>query len=60
MAAAVNALTDGALRDAFATDDMARALRPVIGVEEFNSDPRGCTITGTPGPTGCAAPTGAT
>ncbi len=28
---------------------MARALRPVIGVEEFNSDPRGCTITGTDG-----------
>jgi hypothetical protein len=47
MAGAVNALTDGALRKAFATPDMARALRPVIGVEEFNSDPRGCTITGT-------------
>jgi hypothetical protein len=50
MAAAVNALTGGALRKAFATDDMARALRPVVGVEEFNSDPRGCTITGTAGP----------
>ncbi|MET0770512.1 MAG: glucoamylase family protein [Solirubrobacteraceae bacterium] len=49
MAAAVNALTGGALRDAFATPDMARALRPVIGVEEFNSDPRQCTITGTAG-----------
>jgi len=50
MAAAVNALTGGALRDAFATEDMARALRPVVGVEEFNSDPRQCTITGTEGP----------
>jgi len=49
MAAAVNALTGGALREAFATPDMARALRPVIGVEEFNSDPRQCTITGTDG-----------
>ena len=49
MAAAVNALTGGALREAFATPDMARALRPVIGVEEFNSDPRQCTMTGTGG-----------
>ena len=49
MAAAVNALTGGALREAFATPDMARALRPVVGVEEFNSDPRQCTITGTAG-----------
>jgi hypothetical protein len=47
MAAAVNALTGGRLRDAFATPGVARALRPVIGVEEFNSDPRDCTLTGT-------------
>ena len=49
MAGAVNALTDGALRRAFVTPKMKRALRPVIGVEEFNSHPRGCTITGTAG-----------
>jgi hypothetical protein len=36
-AAAVNALTGDGLRRAFATPDMARALRPVIGVEEFNT-----------------------
>ena len=48
-AAAVNALTGDALRRAFATPDIARALRPVIGVEEFNSHPRGCTISGTEG-----------
>jgi hypothetical protein len=46
-AAAVNALTGNGLRRAFATHDVARALRPVIGVEEFGSRPRGCTITGT-------------
>ena len=48
-AGAVNALTGDALRRAFATEDMATALRPVIAVEEFNSHPRGCTITGTEG-----------
>ena len=32
---------------AFATPDMRRALRPVLGVEEFNVEPRACTITGT-------------
>jgi hypothetical protein len=49
MAALGNALEDDVLRRAFATPDMARALRPVIGVEEFGADPRGCTISGTPG-----------
>ncbi len=49
MAALGNALAGDVLRKAFATPDMARALRPVIGVEEFGADPRGCTITGTPG-----------
>jgi hypothetical protein len=49
MAALGNALDGDVLRRAFATPDMARALRPVIGVEEFGADPRGCTITGTPG-----------
>ncbi len=47
MAAIGNALGGDMLRDAFATRATERALRPVIGVEEFNSDPRGCTITGT-------------
>jgi Putative glucoamylase/Protein of unknown function (DUF3131)/RTX calcium-binding nonapeptide repeat (4 copies) len=46
MAALANALEDDMLREAFATDEVERALRPVIAVEEFNSDPRGCTITG--------------
>jgi hypothetical protein len=49
MAALGNALGGDVLRRAFADRSMERALRPVIGVEEFNSDPRGCTITGTPG-----------
>jgi hypothetical protein len=50
MAALGNALGDDVLRRAFATSDVERALRPVIGVEEFNSSPRPCTITGTDGP----------
>jgi hypothetical protein len=50
MAALGNALGDDVLRKAFATSDVERALRPVIGVEEFNSSPRPCTITGTDGP----------
>jgi hypothetical protein len=50
MAALANALDDDVLRRAFATSDVERALRPVIGVEEFGSSPRPCTITGTPGP----------
>jgi hypothetical protein len=49
MAALGNALAGDVLRRAFATRDVQRALRPVIGVEEFGADPRGCTITGTPG-----------
>ena len=48
MAALGNALGHDVLRRAFATSDMERSLRPVIGVEEFNSSPRPCTITGTP------------
>ena len=49
MAALGNALGDDLLRRAFVTDATRRAVRPVIGVEEFNNDPRGCTITGTRG-----------
>lgn len=49
MAALANALADDVLRRAFATPDMRRALRPVVAVEEFNSRPRGCTVTGTEG-----------
>jgi Putative glucoamylase/RTX calcium-binding nonapeptide repeat (4 copies) len=48
MAALGNALAGDMLRRAFATPDVERALRPVMGVEEFGADPRGCTITGTP------------
>jgi hypothetical protein len=47
MAAIGNALGRDLLRDAFADRSMARSLRPVVGIEEFGSDPRGCTITGT-------------
>ncbi|MEO8687529.1 MAG: glucoamylase family protein [Solirubrobacteraceae bacterium] len=50
MAAIGNALGGDVLRRAFVTRATERTLRPLIGVEEFNSDPRGCTITGTPGP----------
>jgi hypothetical protein len=49
MAAIGNALADDVLRQAFATGEVERELRPVIGVEEFSASPRPCTITGTPG-----------
>ena len=49
MAAIGNALGDDMLRRAFADARLERALRPVMGVEEFGADPRGCTITGTRG-----------
>jgi len=48
MAAIGNALDRDVLRDAFADRDLERSLRPVIGIEEFGTSPRGCTITGTP------------
>jgi hypothetical protein len=47
MAAIGNALDRDVLRRAFAGHDLERELRPVIGVEEFSSSPRPCTITGT-------------
>ena len=49
MAALGNALGRDVLRDAFATRDLERAVRPAVAVEEFNVRPRGCTITGTAG-----------
>jgi len=49
MAAIGNALGDDMLREAFVVAATERRVRPVMGVEEFNSDPRGCTITGTEG-----------
>jgi hypothetical protein len=49
MAAIGNALTGDALRRAFVTPGFKRALRPVVGVEEFGADPRGCTISGSLG-----------
>jgi Ca2+-binding RTX toxin-like protein len=49
MAAVGNALADDVLRTAFVSPDFKSALRPVMGVEEFGADPRGCTITGTAG-----------
>ncbi len=47
MAAVGNALAGDVLRERFATADLRRAIRPVLGVEEFGTSPRGCTITGT-------------
>jgi hypothetical protein len=49
MAAIGNALAADMLRTAFAGPEERRALRPLMGIEEFNDNPRGCTITGTPG-----------
>ena len=49
MAAIGNALGGDVLRRAFVTKETERSVRPLLGVEEFNSDPRGCTITGTRG-----------
>ncbi|HYY79663.1 MAG TPA: glucoamylase family protein [Actinomycetes bacterium] len=49
MAAIGNALGGDFLRRLFVTDGFQRALRPPIGVEEFNAYPRGCTIEGTAG-----------
>ena len=49
MAAIGNALGGDMLREAFVVPETKRRVRPLMGVEEFNSDPRGCTITGTPG-----------
>jgi hypothetical protein len=58
MAALGNALGHDVLRRAFATSGFERALRPVIGVEEFGSSPRPCTITGTPGDDRLGGPRG--
>jgi hypothetical protein len=40
MAAIGNALADDVLRRAFVTPEFQQALKPVIGVEEFNAAPR--------------------
>ena len=49
MAAIGNALGKDLMRRAFATGDVEREVRPVMGVEEFSASPRPCTITGTAG-----------
>jgi hypothetical protein len=49
MAALGNALGGEVLREAFATPGFRRAIRPVLGVEEFDVHPRGCTVTGSAG-----------
>jgi Putative glucoamylase/RTX calcium-binding nonapeptide repeat (4 copies)/Protein of unknown function (DUF3131) len=49
MAAIGNALGGDFLRQLFVTAGFERALRPPIGVEEFNAFPRGCTVKGTAG-----------
>jgi hypothetical protein len=40
MAAIGNALADDILRDAFATKEVRKVLRPIIGMETFNAGPR--------------------
>ncbi len=50
MAALGNAIGGDVIRNAFSTPDLRAAIRPVLGVEEYATSPRGCTITGTPGP----------
>jgi hypothetical protein len=47
MAALGNALGDDVVRRDFVTPDFRKAIRPVLGVEEFDVAPRGCTVTGT-------------
>jgi hypothetical protein len=49
MGAIGNALAGDFLRRLFVTDRIQRALRPPMGVEEFNAFPRGCTIRGDAG-----------
>ncbi len=49
MGAIGNALAGDFLRRLFVTDRVERALRPPMGVEEFNASPRGCTVRGTDG-----------
>jgi Putative glucoamylase/RTX calcium-binding nonapeptide repeat (4 copies)/Protein of unknown function (DUF3131) len=50
MAALGNAVGDDVIRTDFATPDFRAKIRPVLGVEEYATSPRGCTITGTDGP----------
>ena len=40
MAAIGNALADDVLRDAFATKEVRKVLRPIMGMETFNAGPR--------------------
>jgi Putative glucoamylase/RTX calcium-binding nonapeptide repeat (4 copies)/Protein of unknown function (DUF3131) len=49
MAALGNALERDMLRKAFVDGDYERAVRPPMAVEEFNTNPRSCTIAGTRG-----------
>jgi hypothetical protein len=44
MAAIGNALADDVLRDAFATKEVRKALRKVIGMETFNAGPRHAAV----------------
>ena len=49
MASLANYLGDDVMRTAFSSADVVKAIRPVLGVEEFNTRPRACTIIGTAG-----------
>jgi hypothetical protein len=49
MASLGNALGHDVIRRDFVDPAFRRGVRPVIGVEEFNVRPRGCTVRGTPG-----------
>ena len=55
MAALGNALGHDVLRRAFATGDVERSLRPVIGVEEFARHRGRARSPARRAPTGCAA-----
>ena len=50
MAALGNYLGGDVMRTSFSSPDIVKAVRPVLGVEEFNTRPRACTLTGTSGP----------
>ncbi len=49
MASLGNHLGNDVMRTAFASADITKAVRPILGVEEFSTRPRACTLTGTAG-----------
>jgi hypothetical protein len=49
MASLGNALAHDVIRSSFVSPGFRATVRPVVGVEEFSTSPRGCTIRGTHG-----------